>query len=110
MKYEVVLTHEADRNVRSILAWYEDRSESAADRWYREFARVVVSLSNDPMRYGMARENERFPIELRQLVFGSGRRKTHRIIYTIRPDRIVVYAVRHVAQQDWRAEDEPLHD
>lgn len=110
MNYEVVLTDEADRNVRSILAWYVDRTESAASRWYHEYTTAVAALSNEPTRYGLARENEKFPIELRQFVFGCGRRKTHRIIYAVRPDRVVIYAVRHVAQQGWRAEDEPLHD
>ena len=107
MKYEIVLTDEADRNVRSIVAWYAERSPAAADRWYDEFAKSIFSLTENPERYTFARENRRFPIELRQLNFGSGRRTTHRIIYAIRPAAVVIYAVRHVAQQDWRPDDEP---
>jgi plasmid stabilization system protein ParE len=108
MKYEVVLTREAEHNVRSILAWYSDRSQSAADRWYAAFFKSIESLSNYPERYSFARENSRFPIELRQLNFGGGRKSTHRIICTIRGAQVVVYTVRHVAQQDWRPDDESV--
>lgn len=107
MNYEAVLTDEADRNVRSIVAWYAESSPAAADRWYDEFAKSISLLTENPERYTWARENARFPIELRQLNFGSGRRTTHRIIYAIRPATVVIYAVRHVAQQDWRPDDEP---
>jgi hypothetical protein len=61
-------------------------------------------LAKNPYRCSLALENPRFPIELRQLNYGSGRRKTHRIIFAIRPDTVVVHAVRHVAQEDWRPE------
>jgi len=54
----------------------------------------------------LAREDPRFPIELRQLNYGSGRRTTHRILFAIRSTRVVVYAIRHFAQQDWRSDDE----
>jgi hypothetical protein len=64
-------------------------------------------LAENPERCPFARENPRFPIELRLLNYGSGRRTTHRIIFAIRPTLVVVYAVRHVAQQDWRPEEEP---
>jgi hypothetical protein len=47
------------------------------------------------------------PIELRQLNYGSGRKITHRIIFAIRPTRVVVYAVRHVAQRDWEPGERP---
>jgi plasmid stabilization system protein ParE len=106
MKYAVVLTREAERNVQSILAWYADRSQSAVDRWYREFTNSITSLTTNPERHALARENPRFPIELRQLNFGGGKRITHRIIYTIRSASVVIYAVRHVAQQNWRPENE----
>jgi plasmid stabilization system protein ParE len=32
MKYEVVLTDEARQNVRAAVAWYAERSQTAADR------------------------------------------------------------------------------
>jgi len=107
MKYEVVLTDEAGHNVRAIVAWYAERSQAAADRWYNGFLKAMASLAENPQRCPFAHENPRFPIELRQLNYGSGRRTTHRILFAIRPTVVAVYAVRHVAQRDWRSEDDP---
>jgi plasmid stabilization system protein ParE len=101
MKYEVKLTGEADRNNRSAFEWYADRSPDAAALWYRGIMQALTSLESNPQRCALAKENEKAPIELRQLNYGSGRRLTHRIIFAIRPNRVVVYAVRHVAQRDW---------
>jgi plasmid stabilization system protein ParE len=101
MKYEVKLTGEADRNIRSAYEWYAERSPDAAERWYRGIMQALASLEFDPQRCALANENERAPIELRQLNYGSGRKITHQIVYAIRPTRVVVYAVRHVAQRDW---------
>jgi len=106
MKYEVQLTDEARQNARAVVAWYAERSQSAADAWYNGFLDALASLQQNPARCPPAHENPRFPIDLRQLNYGSGRRLTHRILFTIRPDTVVIYAVRHVAQQDWRPEDE----
>jgi plasmid stabilization system protein ParE len=105
MKYDVVLTDEARQNIRSIVAWYSNQSPAAANRWYDGLVEKLASLTEKPDRCTFARENSRFPIELRQLNYGSGRRLTHRIIFTIRPKSVVVYSIRHVAQQDWRPED-----
>lgn len=106
MKYEVVLTDEARQNVRAAVAWYADRSQAAADRWYSGFLKELESLEQNPQRCPLARENPRFPIELRQLNYGSGRHVTHRIIFAVRPTVVAVYAVRHVAQQDWRPDED----
>jgi plasmid stabilization system protein ParE len=106
MKYHVVLTDEARQNVRAAVEWYAERSQAAADRWYAGFLRSLNSLEENPHRCQLAVENPRFPIELRQLNYGSGRRKTHRIIFTIRPDTVAVHAVRHAAQEEWRPEND----
>jgi plasmid stabilization system protein ParE len=107
MKYDVRLTDEARQNVRETVDWYAERSEPAADRWYAAFLKLRDSLASDPARYPFAFENSRLPIELRQVNFGSGRKKTHRIIFAIRPNAVIVYAVRHVAQEEWRSEGTP---
>jgi plasmid stabilization system protein ParE len=109
MKYDVVLTDEAKQNVRAAVAWYAERSQSAADHWYSNLQKTLDTLKSDPHRCPIADENERVPVEMRQLNYGSGRKTTHRIIFAIRPSTVVVYAVRHVAQQVWRP-DTDVHD
>lgn len=85
--------------------WAENRSEEQATRWYEGFLRSLTTLEEDPQRALLARENESFPIELRELRYGLGRSKTHRAIFTIRSDRVVIYAIRHLAQDDLGADD-----
>jgi plasmid stabilization system protein ParE len=105
MKFDVLLTDEARENVRAVVAWYAERSQSAADRWYSGFLDTLQSLAKDPLIHSRALENPRFPIELRQCNYGSGQRTTHRIIFAIRPTAILIHAVRHVAQNEWRPDE-----
>jgi hypothetical protein len=62
------------------------------------------SLEDDPDRCPFARENASIPIEIRQLSYGLSR-KTHRAIFAVRSDRVVVYAIRHLAQRDLLPDD-----
>jgi plasmid stabilization system protein ParE len=102
MKYEVVLTNEAQQNARSAYRWYAERSQEVAERWCTGLLEALSSLESEPQRCPLANENDQLPIELRQLLFGSGQRITHRIIFAIRPTKVVIHAIRHVAQQDWQ--------
>lgn len=101
MSYEVYVTARADRQLEDAARWWaEHRSVEQAERWYDGFLVVIRELENSPDRCPLARENARMPIEIRQLLYGLGRHKTHRAIFAIRPDRVVVYAIRHLAQRD----------
>ena len=103
MKLEVILTGEANQNLRAAYEWYRERSPEVAERWYAKISEVIASLENDPIRCALANENGQVPIELRQLNFGSGRKITHRIVFAIRPTSVVIYAIRHVGQRDWES-------
>jgi plasmid stabilization system protein ParE len=104
MKYDVVLTVEAQENARAAYSWYAERSHKVADRWCEGLLDALASLETNPEHCPLANENSRFPIELRQLLYGSGRRTTHRIIFAVRPTTVVIYAIRHISQGDWRPE------
>jgi plasmid stabilization system protein ParE len=106
MQFDVKLTTRAEREYREGYEWYADRSPSAAEKWFIGIEAALDSLKRNPERCPLADENSQFPIELRQLHYGSGRRTTHRIIFAIRPGTVVVYAVRHVAQEEWRPEND----
>jgi hypothetical protein len=51
------------------------------------------------------RENDTFAYEVRQLAYGLGRRFTHRAVFTIRENDIVILAIRHLAQSDILPDD-----
>jgi plasmid stabilization system protein ParE len=106
MTYEVVLTERAHRQMEAAYCWWaENRSQPQAARWYNAFAQAMVSLEKDPELCALARENQLLPFEVRDLTFGVGKRLTHRAVFTIRPNLVLVLAVRHLAQESLLPED-----
>ena len=106
MTHVVVLTDRAHAEMEAAYLWWaEHRSQTQAARWYNTFADAIESLATHPDRYPLSRENDRFPDEIRDLSFGIGRRRTHRAVFTIRQDMVLVLAVRHLAQQDLSPDD-----
>jgi plasmid stabilization system protein ParE len=100
MSYQVSLTEQAHRDLLESCAWWaENRSAEQAERWYDGFAKAIRSLATKPENRPLAPENEAFPYELRQLHYGLGKRPTHRAVFTIRPDTVLVLRVRHLAQK-----------
>ncbi len=95
----VVLHPRVHRVVDEAYAWWaKHRSAEQASRWLRGIEATIFGLSRAPERYPLAIENDRFPIEIRQATFGLGRRPTHRVLFTIRPECVYVLTVLHVAQ------------
>ena len=105
MKYDVVLTNKAKRQLDDACAWYAARDAEVADAWYDGFVEALISLESNPQRHGLARENDAFPVELRQISYGSGRKKTHRAVFVVRPGKVVVHLIRHLAQRDITPDD-----
>jgi|SRR5581483_2558356 len=106
MSYRVVITEQAEREMQSAFNWWaEHRSKRQADRWYAGMAKAIANLSENPERYSQSGERDHFAYEIRDLLFGLGRRPTHRAVFTIRGEDVVVLTVRHVAQQDLSQDD-----
>src|SRR3989304_3152014 len=101
MTYEVLITTKAQQEAQANHDWWaEHRSPEQAARWYDEFLAAALSLEQNPEQLAFAAENDRFPYEIRQLNFGIGRKPTHRLVYAIRPNQVVVLRVRHLSQQE----------
>src|SRR5438105_6913362 len=101
MSLRVAITEQAECEMQSAFNWWaEHRSKPQADRWYAGLAQAIAGLSENPERHGLSRERDRFAYEIRDLLFGLGRRPTHRTVFTIRGDEVVVLTIRHVAQGD----------
>jgi len=56
-------------------------------------------------QYSVARETEFLPVELRQMLYGSSKRSSHRILFVIRERQVVVYEIRHVSMRDVNTDD-----
>jgi plasmid stabilization system protein ParE len=101
MTYDVVISSRAQQEAQANHDWWaKHRSAQQAASWYDEFMKAALSLERDPDRWAVAAENDRFPYQIRQLNFGIGRKPTHRLVYTIRSNEVVVLRVRHLAQAD----------
>ena len=93
-----VASDEADRaalNIANVLG------VERAQEWYEGLLLAMESLTTMPKRCALARENEFFSQEIRQLLYGRGR-NAYRIVFTILPGDEVsivrVLRIRHVSQ------------
>lgn len=103
---KVLITERAEGEIQTAHDWWSaHRSALQAGRWYRGIYRAIDSLRTNASRNPLIPEHEHFSAELRQLTFGLGRRPTHRVVFSIQPDAVVVLAVRHLAQQNLSVED-----
>ena len=106
MKYVVTVLPRALRQLYESAAWWaEHRSPVQASRWLEGFEKAIASLEDNPERCGLARENDAFPFTLRQLPYGLGTKNTHRAVFEIRSNEVIVYAIRHLAQADLTTND-----
>src|SRR5687768_12686888 len=101
MTYDIRLTAKAEGQLKAAARWWsEHRSHEQAERWYNDFLKKLESLAKNPARCPLARENRALTIEIRELAYGLGRKPTHRALFEIRADAVIVYAIRHAARAD----------
>ena len=102
MSVQVIIAPMALQQLKNAANWYRERahSDELARVWLDGFLDVLNSLQIDPERYPLARESHRFAESLREVHYGSGRRKTHRALFQIQGNVVHVLTVRHNAQDD----------
>lgn len=106
MTHTVVFTEQAARELEEAADWWaRHRSAKEAARWYAGFSEAISSLDTSPRRCPLARENERFRYELRELHYGLGSRPTHRAVFTVVNDMVLVLTIRHAARDELTADD-----
>lgn len=97
--YEVILTRSAVAELEQSHAWWTtNRSSEQADRWYDGFIKKLLTLEDNPARFPFAPEEPDFRLQIRQLTYGLGNKPTHRAIYVVKPDKVVVLRIRHLSQ------------
>jgi plasmid stabilization system protein ParE len=99
MTHPLVISDRAHGQLEEACRWWaEHRSQEEAERWYAAFVEALLSLQERPDQCPRAPEDHLFPFDVRQLVFGLGGKRTHRALFTIRPDMVYVFSIRHLAQ------------
>ncbi|NEO57255.1 MAG: type II toxin-antitoxin system RelE/ParE family toxin [Okeania sp. SIO3B5] len=103
MKYQIEISSVAEAEADTAFQWLcQVASIETARHWYQELLKTIESLSEMPKRCPLARENDYFSQEIRQLIYGRGR-NSYRIIFTIvesqEVSRVRIIHIRHAAQQ-----------
>jgi plasmid stabilization system protein ParE len=109
MVYEVLVTRAADAEADEIFERIFQAAPSAAIRWYRGLLKAIHSLEHNPNRCPLAPEDEDFPEQMRNLLYGK-RRHIYRVIFTIRNDTVYVLHIRHAARQVLKPKPPPKKD
>ncbi len=103
MKYRIEISSVAEAEADSaFLRFSQVTSPTRASQWYSGLLQTIESLSQMPKRCPLARENEYFSQEIRQLLYGKGR-NSYRILFTILAGQDVstvrILHIRHASQQ-----------
>jgi plasmid stabilization system protein ParE len=100
MTYILVITRRAKQDRDRAFEWYRANfSHEFAGHWYNGIALAIGSLQISPMQCHKAHENDQFPFDLYELLYGS-RRNKHRILFRVEGNRVVILHIRHSAQVD----------
>ena len=106
MTHRVVFTQQASREMSEAADWWaEHRDRAQAARWYADFSDQIWTLCQDPERFPFSAENDGFPYTIREIHYGLSSRPTHRAVYTIVGDIVLVLTIRHAAQDRISADD-----
>jgi hypothetical protein len=109
MKYRVVVHPDAMDDIRRNARWWaEHHSQEQALAWYDHALASLYELEHLPERHAVSRENDDFPYEIRDLLFGLGSRPSCRAIFTIQYKTVHVLTVQRGAQNTLRPEDVPF--
>ena len=104
--FQVKITEPAKEDIQSSFEWWRDnRSTEQADRWYRGIHKKIATLRQMPGRCGKSPEADLLAGNMQQLLFGIGRKPTHRIVFTVSEKIVTVLRVRHSSQDALQGED-----
>lgn len=94
MRYRLSVTGPAKDDIaRNRDWWAEHRSAEQAGRWFLGVEAAVLELAETADRYGYATEGSLRRAGVKQVSFGLGRRPSHRILYAIKGEEVVIYRV-----------------
>lgn len=95
--YRIIITEESFSQIEEAFVYIQSQSPQNADLWLNKLYDKVYSLCTLPERFGVARENGSFQLELRCM-----RHYSHRILYTVDSEYSVIriHAVLHGSKDD----------
>ncbi|OLE14731.1 MAG: hypothetical protein AUI36_38780 [Cyanobacteria bacterium 13_1_40CM_2_61_4] len=95
MAFRVEISAQAERDAETILEWLlTEHAGEAGIAWFLALDDAFASLTEFPERCPIAPESERFPFEVRQLLYGRNPH-VYRILFTIEANRVQILHIRH---------------
>lgn len=104
-RYEVKFTGNAVNDFQLISTWYAAKSIVAEAKWIAAVEKALDLLERNPLQFARVLDADLQSLHLQQFNLGVGRRLTHRMVFAIRPKKVVVYAIRHLSQAELTADD-----
>lgn len=92
--YEVLIEPPAVEDIEEAYRYIHNESPAGADHWYAGIVEAILSLDRMPKRCALAVENDAFPVEIRERLYG-----VYRIHFTVRDKNVHVLHVRHGARR-----------
>jgi len=99
-RYRVVVTPFAAGNIREAYEWHLAENPSYAAKWLEGIEAAILGLRTFPEAHGLAPESRAFDRDIRQLLFGGGKR--WRIFFAVDGGTVRVLHVRHGNRDYWR--------
>ncbi|HZT40560.1 MAG TPA: type II toxin-antitoxin system RelE/ParE family toxin [Chthonomonadaceae bacterium] len=103
-EYAIILQPEAYEGMESAYEFIEQQAPEYAHEWAIGLMEAIDSLKTFPGRCAIAPENEFFPQEIRQLLYGKGR-GVYRVLFAITGDTVSVLHIRHSAQDTLKPDE-----
>lgn len=105
MKYRVVLTPQADREVAEIADWISVRSAAGAAAWLTALRSALDRVEFNPLGFAVAAEAGNISIEVREFSFKTRRGRKYRGVFRVIDHVVYVLHIRGPGQELLRPED-----
>lgn len=90
MRYRVIVTPQADGDLRRAVSYIRRDNPRAARAWLKGARQRIKTLAQHPERCPLAPETATFTEPIRELLYGHGNRGTDRILYVLLESTIFV--------------------
>ena len=99
MRFRVVITPEAETDLRKAGSYIRRDNPRAARAWLKGARQGIKTLAQHPERCPLAPESASFSEPIRELFYGHGNRGTYRILFAVLDNAVFVLHIRHGAMQ-----------
>ncbi len=101
MRYRVIVTPEAQADLRAIRWNMKHANPQAVAKWSSGIRLRIKSLTDQPERCALAPETVHFRTEIREILYGKTNRNTYRVLFAIAAKQVLILHVRHGSRLEW---------